>query len=53
MKSGLPGGGKESVKGLTVLDCVYHKVSKTIFVSDCLCWNSLSMLDSEVSNLSV
>lgn len=49
LKTHLPGGGLSRNHGLTVLDCIYHKLSKTIFVLDCLYWNTMSMLDSETT----
>lgn len=50
IKSNFPGGGgKESPAGITVLDCIFNKCTKTIFILDCLFWNSMSMLDSEAN----
>lgn len=47
LKTHLPGGGLDRPGGLTVLDAIYNKVTKTIFILDCLFWNNMSMLDSE------
>ncbi|CAH0546500.1 unnamed protein product [Brassicogethes aeneus] len=47
LSTSFPGGTKESQNGLTVFDCVYNKNTKTIFILDCLCWNSMSMLEHE------
>lgn len=41
------GGGLDKSKGTTVLDCIYNKTTKTIFILDCLYWNNMSMIDSE------
>ncbi|KAG5872859.1 Snurportin-1 [Gonioctena quinquepunctata] len=49
MRSHFPGGGYSEGCGITVLDCIYNNVLKTIFVLDCLFWNSMSMLESEAS----
>lgn len=49
LKTNLPGGGLSRTLGLTVLDCIYNKLSKQIFVLDCLYWNTMSVLDSETS----
>lgn len=49
LKTNLPGGGLSRTLGLTVLDCIYNKISKQIFVLDCLYWNTMSVLDSETS----
>lgn len=49
LKTNLPGGGLSRTLGLTVLDCIYNKLSKEIFVLDCLYWNTMSVLDSETS----
>lgn len=49
LKTHLPGGGLTKGSGLTVLDCIYNKVSKTIFILDCLHWNTMSLLDSETN----
>nr|CAI5831759.1 unnamed protein product [Callosobruchus analis] len=47
IKSGFPGGNHTSPTGTTVLDCIYNKYTKVIFILDCLFWNSMSMSDSE------
>ncbi|XP_018567301.1 snurportin-1 [Anoplophora glabripennis] len=50
IQSNFPGGGGiESRGGITILDCIFNRSTKTIFVLDCLFWNSMSMLDSEAS----
>ncbi|XP_060520160.1 snurportin-1 [Cylas formicarius] len=49
LKTCLPGGGLDRNNGETVLDCIYSKASKTIFVLDCLRWNTMLMLDSETT----
>lgn len=41
------GDGDNTNHGLTILDCIYNKDTKTIFILDCLCWNNMSMIDSE------
>lgn len=33
--------------GTTILDGIYNKETKAIFIFDCLCWNNMSMIDSE------
>lgn len=48
LKSNFSGGGGIDVhNGTTVLDCIYNKETNTIFVLDCLCWNNMSMIDSD------
>ncbi|KAJ8979093.1 hypothetical protein NQ317_019621 [Molorchus minor] len=52
MKSDLPGGGRKMgthYSGMTILDCVFHRQTKTIFIVDCLVWNSMLMLNSEAA----
>lgn len=49
LKTFLPGGGLDKGSGLTVLDCIYNKTTKTIFILDCLHWNTMSLLDSETN----
>ncbi|CAG9763380.1 unnamed protein product [Ceutorhynchus assimilis] len=49
LKTHFPGGGLNKHHGLTVLDCIYNKSTQTIFVLDCLFWNTMSMLDSETT----
>lgn len=41
------GGGKYASNGVTVLDCIYNKKTKTVFILDCLCWNNMSMVDAD------
>lgn len=41
------GGGDDTSHGITILDCIYNKHTKTMFILDCLCWNNMSMIDSE------
>lgn len=49
LKTHLPGGGLSRGYGRTILDCIYSRVTKTIFVLDCLFWNTMSMIDSDTS----
>ncbi|XP_023026331.1 snurportin-1 [Leptinotarsa decemlineata] len=49
LRSNFPGGRNTEGKGLTVLDCIYNKTLKTIFVLDCLFWNAMSLLEAEVN----
>ncbi|KAF7270807.1 hypothetical protein GWI33_016249 [Rhynchophorus ferrugineus] len=49
VKTYLPGGGLDKNSGLTVLDCIFNKTTKTIFILDCLHWNTMSLLDSETN----
>lgn len=50
IKSNFPGGGGiKGAGGITILDCIFNRCTKTIFILDCLFWNSMSMLDSEAS----
>ncbi|KAJ8944827.1 hypothetical protein NQ318_013164 [Aromia moschata] len=49
IKTNFPGGGGSDSNGVTILDCIYNKCIKTVFVLDCLFWNAMSMLESEVN----
>lgn len=41
------GGGSNAATGTTILDCIYNKQTKSMFILDCLCWNNMSMIDSD------
>lgn len=49
LESNFPGGIKHATakRGTTILDCIYNKQTKTMFVLDCLCWNYMSLINSE------
>ncbi|CAG9855980.1 unnamed protein product [Phyllotreta striolata] len=49
IKTNFPGGGNGKENGTTVLDCVCNKKINTVFILDCLFWNSMSTIDSEAS----
>lgn len=47
-KSHVSGGEcLNTLNGTTILDCIYNKGTRTLFIFDCLCWNNMSMIDSE------
>ncbi|XP_072397069.1 snurportin-1 [Diabrotica undecimpunctata] len=48
-KTKFPGGGNYNSRGTTVLDCIYNKQIKTIFILDCLYWNSLFTVPNEAT----
>lgn len=52
-RSHLPGGDyDDGVMGrFTILDCIYNRDLNVIFVYDVIAWNSVSLVDLEVSNL--
>ncbi|KAH9487914.1 hypothetical protein Btru_067438 [Bulinus truncatus] len=46
--SHLPGGfRKNSNKGTTILDCLYHEASNTYYILDLMCWNGHTVYDTE------
>lgn len=49
LKTNFPGGSQELPVNETVLDCIFHSNTNTFFILDCLYWNSMSMLDSDVT----
>ncbi|XP_050301255.1 snurportin-1 [Anthonomus grandis grandis] len=49
LRTHLPGGGLHKGVGITALDCIFNKSMKTIFVLDCMFWNTMSMINSETT----
>ncbi|KAK0055215.1 snurportin-1 [Biomphalaria pfeifferi] len=46
--SHLPGGfHKNTCKGSTILDCLYHEASQTYYILDLMCWNGHTVYDTE------